>query len=105
MNVKGQNVDAEGAVIKFKPNLPINKSDIIQQIRDSQEFIPLLVSLGWLDDIDNPQEIIDMMNKQKEEDIKWNQKAMGVQAEDSHSDLEDDDPDDKQKEKGDKDEI
>lgn len=102
LNVKGQNVDAEGAVIKFKPNLPINKSDIIQQIRDSQEFIPLLVSLGWLDDIDNPQEIIDLMNKQKEEDIKMNQKAMGTQAEDSHSDLEDDDPDDtKKKEKED----
>lgn len=93
LNVKGQNVDSEGTVIKFKPNLPINRSDIIQQIRDSQEFMPLLVSLGWLDDIDNPQEIIDMMNKQKEEDIKLNQKVMGIQSEDSHSNL-DDPPDD-----------
>lgn len=89
LNVKGQNVDVEGTTIKFKPNLPINRSDIINQIKESQEFIPLLVSLGWLDDIDNPQEVIEMLNQQKEENIKLQAKALGVQAEDSHSDLED----------------
>lgn len=89
LNVKGNNVDAEGAVIKFKPNLPMNRSDIIKQIADSQEFIPLLISLGWLEDIDDPQEVIDMLNQQKEENLKMTQKVMGVQAEDSHSDLED----------------
>lgn len=93
LNVKGNNVDVEGTTIKFKPNLPINRSDIIQQIKDSQEFMPLLISLGWLDDIDNPQEVIDMLKQQKEEDIKLNQKALGVQAEDSHSDLEGDEED------------
>lgn len=89
LNVKGQNVDVEGTTIKFKPNLPINRSDIINQIKESQEFIPLLVSLGWLDDIDNPQEVIEMLNQQKEENMKLQAKALGVQAEDSHSDLED----------------
>lgn len=89
LNVKGQNVDVEGVTIKFKPNLPINRSDIINQIKESQEFIPLLVSLGWLDDIDNPQEVIEMLNQQKEENLKLQAKALGVQAEDSHSDLDD----------------
>lgn len=46
LNVKGQNVDVEGTTIKFKPHLPVNRSDIIKQIGDSQEFIPLLISLG-----------------------------------------------------------
>ena len=89
LNVKGQNVDVEGTTIKFKPNLPINRSDIINQIKESQEFIPLLISLGWLDDIDNPQEVVEMLNQQKEENMKLQAKALGVQAEDSLSDLDD----------------
>lgn len=92
LNVQGKNVDTEGTVIRFKPNLPINRSDIIAQIRDSQEFIPLLISLGWLDDIDDPKEVIQMLDEQKEKNIAMQMKAAGVQAEDSHSDL-DDDPD------------
>lgn len=87
LNIKGQNIDVEGITIKFKPNLPINRSDIINQIKESQEFIPLLISLGWLDDIDNPQEVVEMLNQQKEENIKRQAKALGVQSEDSHSDL------------------
>lgn len=89
LNVKGNNIDPEGITIKFKPNLPINRSDVIQQIRDSQEFMPLLISLGWLDDIDNPAEVVEMLKAQKEEDILLAQKAMGAQAEDSHFDLDD----------------
>ncbi|WP_367378107.1 phage portal protein [Enterococcus gilvus] len=88
LNVKGQNVDVEGTTIKFKPNLPINRTEIINQIRDSQEFIPLLVSLGWLDDIDDPQEVVDMLDEQKEKNIQIQAKALGVQAKDSHSDLD-----------------
>ena len=106
LNVKGQNVDVEGVTIKFKPNLPINRSDIINQIKESQEFIPLLVSLGWLDDIDNPQEVIEMLNQQKEENMKLQAKALGVQAEDSHSELDDepeeDQNDESTKETGDR---
>lgn len=95
LNVKGNNVDAEGTIIKFKPNLPINRSDIIKQISESREFIPLLISLGWLDDIDNPEEVLDMLNEQKEEDIRRAARAMGVQSEDSHSDLEESEEADK----------
>lgn len=93
LNVKGNNVDVEGTTIKFKPNLPINRSEIITQIRDSQEFIPLLISLGWLDDIDDPAEIVEMLDEQKKKDVEIQSKALGLQAKDSHSDL-DDDPDD-----------
>lgn len=88
LNVKGENVDTEGITIKFKPNLPINRSDIINQIKESQEFIPLLISLGWLDDIDNPKEIVEMLNKQKKDNLKLQQEALGTQA--SHNDLEED---------------
>lgn len=46
-------------------------------IRDSQEFIPLAISLGWLDDIDDPQEVIEMLNQQKDENMERTQKALG----------------------------
>ena len=95
LRVKGKNVDIEGVTIKFKPNLPINRSDIITQIRDSQEFIPLLISLGWLDDIDNPAEVLDLLEEQKLKSIEINQKALGSQASDSHSDL-DEEPDEEE---------
>ncbi|MGX7025861.1 phage portal protein [Vagococcus hydrophili] len=77
LNVSSKNVDVTGTKINFKPNLPINKKDIIEMIRDSQEFIPLLISLAWLDDIDDPQEVIEMLNQQKDENVERNQKALG----------------------------
>lgn len=77
LNVSNKNVDVSGTKINFKPNLPINKKDIIEMIRDSQEFIPLAISLGWLDDIDDPKEVIEMLNEQKDEDIKRTKKALG----------------------------
>ncbi|EOH94826.1 phage portal protein [Enterococcus pallens] len=88
LNVKGHNVDVEGTTIKFKPNLPIDRSNIIQQIRDSQEFIPLLISLGWLDDIDDPESVLDMLEEQKEKNLTMQAKALGIQSDDSHSDLD-----------------
>lgn len=81
LRVKAHNVDSEGAKITFKPNLPINRKDVIDQIRDSQEFVPLLISLGWLDDIDDPKEVIAMLDEQKEKAIELNKKALGDSAE------------------------
>lgn len=80
LNVSNAGVDVSGTKINFKPNLPINKKDIIEMIRDSQEFIPLLISLGWLDDIDDPQEVIEMLNQQKDENTERNNKILGQPA-------------------------
>ncbi|WP_429976649.1 phage portal protein [Enterococcus sp. AZ051] len=89
LNIKGKNVDAEDIEVKFKVNLPFNRKDVLEQIKESMDFVPLLISLGWLDDVDNPQEVIDMLKEQKIENLKLQAKAWGVQAEDSHSDLDD----------------
>ncbi|MFS7206707.1 phage portal protein [Carnobacterium divergens] len=104
LNVKGQNIDSQGTRIRFKVNLPVNRNDVIQQIRDSQEFIPLLISLGWLDDIDDPKEVVEMLEEQQKKAIELQQKALGTAA--SHDGLEDeieeevnDDNSDIQKEK------
>ena len=92
--VKDAVVDVEDTKITFKPNLPINRKDVIEQIRDSQGFVPLLISLGWLDDIDDPEETLKLLGEQKEKEIELQKKAMGVANEHSHSDSEEDDDDD-----------
>lgn len=91
LNLKGEEVDVEGAKITFKPNLPINRGDIINQIKNSEGIVPLLISLGWLDDIEDPKEVIELLRQEQEEKIILNQKAMGIMN--SHSDVE---PDEKQ---------
>lgn len=94
VSVKDKVVDVEGTKITFKPNLPINRKEVIEEIRGSQEFVPLLISLGWLDDIDDPEEVVEMLREQKAEEMKLAQQAFGTMNEHSHSDLEEDDDDD-----------
>lgn len=88
VNIKGANCDTDGTIIKFKVNLPFNRKDVIDQIKDSQDFVPLLVSLGWLDDVDNPQSMLDMLREQQEENMQRQKQLFGITGEDSHSDLE-----------------
>ena len=90
-NLKGPKVDVTGVTIKLKPNLPINTSDIINQIVLSYNagILPLKVLLGWLPDINDVDKVIEQLNFEKEEKIELQKKAMGVQAGDSHSDLDD----------------
>lgn len=77
LNVSNAGVDVSGAKVNFKPNLPMNKKEIIEMIRDSQEFVPLILSLGWLDEFDDPKEVIEMLNEQKDENMERTKKALG----------------------------
>lgn len=68
----------------------MNTSDIINQIVTAYNagILPLKVLLSWLPDIDDVDEVIEQLNLEKEEKIELQKKAMGVQAEDSNSDLD-----------------
>ncbi|BDQ49381.1 hypothetical protein EfsSVR2281_11920 [Enterococcus faecalis] len=90
LKVKDNSIDAQGTKIKLKPNLPVNTSDIINQIVSAYQagILPLKVLLGWLPDIDDVDEVLKQLNTEKEKAIELNQKALGVQAKDSHSDLD-----------------
>lgn len=77
LNVSNAGVDVSGTKVNFKPNLPMNKKEIIEMIRDSQEFVPLILSLGWLDEFDDPKEVIEMLNEQKDENMERTKKALG----------------------------
>lgn len=86
MNVKGGNVDVSGAKIKIKPNLPINTSDIIDQIVKAIDILPLETLLSWLPDIDDPGEEIKKLIEQKKQNIELANKMGGEGA--SHDNLD-----------------
>lgn len=89
-------VDPDAIKLSFKANLPVNKKEIIEMINLSRDFIPLLISLGWLDDVDNPADIVKMLDEQKEKEISVNQRAFGM----SHDNL-DEEPDEKEEKEDD----
>lgn len=99
LEIGNNNVDIDGIKIKLKPNLPINTTDIVNQIVQAHQagILPLKVLLSWLPDIDNVDEVLEQLQEEKEEAIEMNQKAMGVQSEGSHSNL-DDPPDENEEE-------
>ncbi|MCA9765427.1 MAG: phage portal protein [Carnobacterium sp.] len=84
INLKGENIDVSGVKIKIKPNLPINTSDIIDQIVKAIDILPLETLLSWLPDIDDPGEEI---KKLIEQNIELANKMGGEGA--SHDDLDD----------------
>lgn len=86
MNVKGNNIDVSGAKIKIKPNLPINTSDIIDQIVKAVDILPLETLLSWLPDIDDPGEEIKKLIEQKKQNIELANQLGGQGA--SHEDLD-----------------
>lgn len=92
----GKEVDTAGIKISLKPNLPINTSDIIDQIVKAYEagVLPLKTLLSWLPDVDDVDEVLKQLDVEKEDAIKLQQKAMGTQSDDSHSDLDEEDDDD-----------
>ncbi|MBK0036689.1 MULTISPECIES: phage portal protein [unclassified Enterococcus] len=101
LKIKDKSVDTTGTKIKLKPNLPINTTDIINQIVQAYNagILPLKVLLTWLPDIDDVDEVLKQLSEEKEESMKLQAKVLGVQAEDSHSDLDDDPQEDEEDER------
>lgn len=91
MLVKSQDVDVKGTKIDITPNIPVNLTDIINNIRNADGFIPREITLSWLPGVDDPAEVADMLEKQKAEDVAKNQSALGQP---SNSNLDDKPSDD-----------
>ncbi|GAX46778.1 phage portal protein [Pseudolactococcus reticulitermitis] len=86
-------VDITNIEIKMTPFIPANLSEIISNISQSQEFIPLQHSLSWLPDVDDPSQIIEQLREQKAESIEVNQQILGASTgfEDEKKESETDD--------------
>nr|DAG07226.1 MAG TPA: PORTAL PROTEIN [Caudoviricetes sp.] len=66
VNIKGQAVDTSGAEITIVPNIPVNMTDIVNNIKNAQGVIPQQIALGWLPGSDNPDELVAMLNAEKQ---------------------------------------
>lgn len=66
VNIKGQAVDASGTEITIVPNIPVNMTDIVNNIKNAQGVIPQQIALGWLPGSDNPDELVAMLNAEKQ---------------------------------------
>lgn len=76
VNIKGANNDVSGCDIDLAPNIPVNLSDVVNNIRNADGIIPRKITYGWLPQVDDPQEIIDEMDQQDAENIRKNQMAL-----------------------------
>lgn len=92
INIKGQHVDAAGATITIVPNIPVNMADIIGNIKNAEGIIPQQIALGWLPGTNSPDELIAMLNAEKQEAMDRQASMIALNAEGGvQSNLDDDD--------------
>lgn len=91
LTLKGSNVDASGATIQIVPNIPVNMADIISNIKSSEGVIPQLISLGWLPGTNDPQELVKMLDQEREKAIQLQQKVIGGNPETNKQEVKSDD--------------
>lgn len=99
VNIKGCNDDVSGCDIDLTPNIPVNLSDVVNNIKSADGIIPRKITYGWLPNVDDPQEIIDEMDQQDVENIKKQHRALQSQDPD-RLELEDSQDDSSEDPKG-----
>ncbi|GAX07194.1 phage portal protein [Secundilactobacillus pentosiphilus] len=77
LNLKAQSVDASLIKVQISPNIPINLTDVVNNIKTADGVIPRLITYGWLPDGYDPQKMIEMMQQQSKDNIANQQEAMG----------------------------
>lgn len=77
LNLKAQSVDASIIKIQISPNIPVNMTDVVNNIKTADGVIPRLISYGWLPDGYDPQKMVEMMQQQTKDNISNQQEAMG----------------------------
>lgn len=76
LKLKEQDVDISDIKIQITPNIPVNMSDTINNIKTADGVIPRQVTYSWLPDNYDPQKMMDMMKQQTNESIANQRKAM-----------------------------
>ncbi|MDN7144429.1 phage portal protein [Liquorilactobacillus mali] len=80
LTLKGQKTDATGATIQISPNIPVNLTDIVNNIKNADGIIPRSFTFAWLPNVSDPEELVNQMKQQKADDVKDNQNALGFDA-------------------------
>lgn len=94
VNVKGQQVDLTGTTIAIAPNIPVNMTDIIANIKNAQGIIPEQVALSWLPGTDNPDELLAMLKQEQQDNIDRQAEAISQMGNQATSDYDEEDMND-----------
>lgn len=85
LKLKEQDVDVSNVKIQIMPNIPVNMTDTIANIKNADGIIPRLVTYSWLPDGYDPQQLAEMMQEQTDTQIANQRKAMGDNQESTAS--------------------
>ena len=99
VNIKGGNSDVEGCDISLTPNIPVNLSDVVNNIKNADGILPRKITYSWLPQVGDVQEVIDEMAQQDADNIRKNQQALQRQDPD-RLELEDSQDDSSKDSKG-----
>lgn len=80
LELKGQQADASGATIQISPNIPVNLTDIVNNIKNADGIIPRSFTFAWLPNVSDPEELVNQMKQQKADDVKDSQDALGFDS-------------------------
>ena len=99
VNIKGGNSDVDGCDISLTPNIPVNLSDVVNNIKNADGILPRKITYSWLPQVGDVQEVIDEMAQQDADNIRKNQQALRQQDPD-RLELEDSQDDSSEIQKG-----
>ncbi|WP_125697302.1 phage portal protein [Lacticaseibacillus yichunensis] len=97
INIKGQQADSDGAEIKIVPNIPVNLTDIVNNIKNADGVIPQQIALSWLPGSDNPDELVAMLNAEKQQNLAHQARSIAMAGGEQQSSYDNEDggePDD-----------
>ncbi|WP_263852050.1 phage portal protein [Levilactobacillus bambusae] len=77
MLVKQQDVDITDVRIQLTPNIPVNMTDTISNIKTADGIIPRDITYSWLPDGYEPQKVIELMDEQTAKQVKTQKTALG----------------------------
>ncbi|MFC6315188.1 phage portal protein [Lapidilactobacillus achengensis] len=79
MLIKSEQVDVDGADIHIIPNIPVNMTDVINNIKNADGFVPQPVTLSWLTNTTySTADMIKMLDSEAEKKAKRAADAMGT---------------------------
>lgn len=74
--LKTPSVDVSQIKVQISPNIPVNMTDVVNDIKTADGVIPRLITYGWLPDGYDPQKMVEMMQQQSKDNIANQQEAL-----------------------------
>lgn len=100
MRIKSQDVDITDVKIQITPNIPVNMSDTINNIKNADGIIPRVMTYGWLPGNYDPAKMTELMQEQTKQQLQNQKSVLGDEStantDDEQEGYRDDSSDDQQ---------